>query len=139
MKNRIEFVLVFLLGSWANSQVPQFSMTMSAPLEVCKAIVESAKNKDYESIRQLSTGMNPNRPSSAKNKKFAEMEEKFFSHFESLTCGQALVTSDHAVVETATQSEKRLIPFVKIASAWKFDSETYRIFYDTRKRIKSVQ
>lgn len=80
MKNRIEFVLVFLLGSWANGQVPQFSTTMSTPMEVCKAIVE-----------------------------------------------------------TVTQSDKRLIPFVKVASAWKFDSETYRIFYDTRKRMKAVQ
>ena len=137
MNNNIGFVSLVLIGNLAFAQTAVTTTAAPAtPMEVCKAIVDSAKNKDYESIRKMSTGMKPDRPNATKNKRFAEMEQKFYTHFETLTCGQSLVTDQHAVIETDTQTDKRLIPFVKVGSTWKFDSETYRVFYDTRDQIK---
>ena len=128
-----------IAGSQLFAQTPMqtgAATAASTPMEVCKAIVDSAKNKNYEGIRQMSTGMRPAGPSAKKNKQFAAMEEKFYSHFESLTCGQSLVTNERAVIETDTKDDKRLIPFVKVGETWKFDAETYRVFYDTRDHAK---
>ena len=131
--------LIILLGFSviAFAQTPSSPTTVSAsPMDVCKAIIDSAKSKNYDGIRRLSTGM---KASSAKNKHFAKVEEKFYSHFESLSCGQSLVAGDRAVIETATDTDKRLIPFVKVGETWKFDAQTYRVFYDTREHKTKVK
>lgn len=130
MFRKLDALIILGFGAVAFAQTPATTAVASSPpMEVCKSIVDSAKNKNYDGIRQLSTGM---KASSAKNKEFAKVEEKFYSHFQSLTCGQSLIAGNRAVIETDTDTEKRLIPFVKVGENWKFDAQTYRVFYDTR-------
>jgi hypothetical protein len=48
---------------------------------------------------------------------------------QDLSCANEVIAQDHAMVESLSQGEKRLIPFVKTNEGWKFDMRTYRSFY----------
>lgn len=137
MFRKLDALIILGFSAIAFAQTPSnTTMASSTPMEVCKSIIESAKSKNYDGIRQLSTGM---KAGSAKNKEFAKIEEKFYSQFQSLSCGQSLIAGDRAVIETNTETDKRLIPFVKVGENWRFDAQTYRVFYDTRDHKTKVR
>lgn len=108
--------------------------TASTPTAVCQAIVDSAKNKDFEGMKKWMTEMGPHHGMQTGSKKgqkeaFLKMESEHFDTIKDLTCGTELLANDHAVVMSESKGEKRLIPFIKQNNSWKFDVHTYHSFY----------
>ncbi len=103
----------------------------STPTSVCQAIVDSAKSKNFEGMTKWTTAMPAHHKKMKMNKtEFAKMGSKYFEKMQDLTCGTEIVAQDHAIIESESQGQKRLIPFVKKTDGWKFDLQTYHSFYE---------
>lgn len=111
--------------------------TPTTPTAVCQAIVESAKNKDFEGMKKWMTAMGPHHghdgmaieKMKGEKEAFNKMGAEHFEMIKDLTCGNELLADNHAIVMSEAQGKKRLIPFIKQNDAWKFDTHTYHSFY----------
>ncbi len=100
------------------------------PSAVCQAIVESAKNKDFEGMQKWTTDMSAHHKKMKMNKAdHKKMSSQYFEKMQDLTCGKEIVAQDHAIIESESNGQKRLIPFIKKGDSWKFDVKTYHSFY----------
>lgn len=103
------------------------------PTAACKSMVENAKNKNYEAFMKMTTDMPMHakkNPKATKNN-YNKMHSQYIDRLQDLTCGNEIIAQDHAVVESESKNEKRLVPFIKTNDGWKFDMKTYQSFYHT--------
>lgn len=119
-----------------NSQAAS-AASANSPRDTCRSLAEAAKNKNFGSFMQLSTGMKS--PSKTKEgsisaKRFEKMQGRYLDRLKDLTCNNEIIAADRAVVESESKGEKRLIPFVKTGQGWKFDLNTYQAFYHTEEK-----
>lgn len=126
-------ILGFSLNSFAAKSTAK---PASSAMASCKVIVQTAIDKDYEGIKNLSL-----MPAHAKDKKlskkgFNKMHDDYMTELKDLNCLREMTSDDHAVVEAESDGKKRLIPFVKTTEGWKFDSGAYMAFYDVKKMKK---
>ena len=110
--------------------------TATTPTAVCQAIVESAKNKDFEGMKKWMTPMGSPR---GHKEAFNKMGAEHFEMIKDLNCGNELLADNHAIVMSEAQGKKRLIPFIKQNDAWKFDTHTYHSFYSDESHAKHPQ
>ncbi len=126
-------VLAGLTASAADTTTTTTTTTTaigSTPTSVCQAIVDSAKSKNFEGMNKWTTAMPAHHKKMKMSKTdFAKMGSKYFEKMQDLTCGTEIMAQDHAIIESESQGQKRLIPFVKKADGWKFDLKTYHSFY----------
>ncbi len=65
---------------------------------------------------------------------FQKMHAGYMDRLQDLSCGSEVIATDHAVVESESKGERRLIPFVKTNEGWRFDMGTYQSFYHTEEK-----
>lgn len=133
MKTRLALsISVLAFTAMAQDQAAPAEVKADAtPKEVCQAIAQNTKAKNFEAVQKLTAGMASNQKTAKKAKAgFNQMHSKQMETLQDLNCGNEMKTEDHAMVEAEAKGEKRLIPFVKTAEGWKFDMKTYRAFYD---------
>jgi len=121
-------VLSFLMaGMVFAADEPKAAMDANAsPGDVCKQLVEAAKKDDFDAVKKMSKGEPHGKQAKGH---FHKMHGEYMERLKNIGCGSDLVADDHAVVEAQTEGKKRLIPFVKEESGWKFDAMTYMTFY----------
>ena len=113
------------------TSTPTTASVGSTPTSVCQAMVDSAKSKNFEGMTKWTTAMPAHHKKMKMNKtEFAKMGSKYFEKMQDLSCGTEIVAQDHAIIESESQGQKRLIPFVKKTDGWKFDLQTYHSFYE---------
>lgn len=103
-------------------------------ISTCKSLVDKVVKKDFKSVKDMS--LRPDMPKHKKlsKKGFNEMHEDHLAELKDLKCLREMVSEDRAVVEAASEGNKRLIPFVNTDKGWKFDSGAYMAFYDYGKK-----
>lgn len=99
----------------------------------CQSMVNAAKSKNFDQFMKMTTDMPAHERKNMKQTKnnFQKMQTQYMERLQDLNCGNEIVAKDHAVVETESKGEKRLIPFVQTNEGWKFDMKTYMSFYHT--------
>ncbi len=122
--------LIILSGLTVSAADTTTAKATDTPFTVCQAIVESAKNKDFEGMQKWTTDMSAHHKKMKMNKAdHKKMSSQYFEKMQDLTCGKEIVAQDHAIVESESNGQKRLIPFIKKGDGWKFDQKTYHSFY----------
>lgn len=119
-----------LSATWSATGSATAAETASSPAGVCQALVKAAQDKNYDAFMSLADmpGHKMGK-AGAQKPKFEGMHMKYMDRLKDLSCGAEMVADDRAVVESASQGKKRLIPFVKADGTWKFDAKTYMAFY----------
>ena len=125
------FVILASLTALAAEPTATAVTIGSSPTSVCEALVEGTKNKNFAEVMKWTTDKSVH---SKKMKKegFEKMGQLYFEKVQDLTCGAEIVAQDHAIVESESKGQKRLIPFIKTTDGWRFDLQTYRSFYQPK-------
>lgn len=129
-------------SSQAQSSSSNAAAQADSPKKACELLAQAAQKGDYTTARTLM--MKPMRGAGPEGgrrmhkrdmdgahmkQRFEEMRNEHMDQLKDLKCSSEQTAGNHAIVTAETQGDKRLIPFVKEGSSWKFDPHTYMSFY----------
>jgi hypothetical protein len=128
-------------SSSSQKMMSEKEMRSESPKDVCKHLIDAAKNDDFNAVQRWTVGENQMKSDmdgqqagmsgQSMESKFHQLHKQDMSQLKSLSCGSEKIASNHAFVEAKGQDQQRLIPFVQENGIWKFDAPTYMSFYRT--------